>query len=96
MENIATNFSQGRIAALLSVCNVAWNSSIKWNTKVRPREYLTVLKDIGVNLSETIHKCTAQDQNYPCDIVLTEVMTNVGVCYTYNLLDSSLMFRDEV
>lgn len=89
-------FSQGRIAAMLSVCNVAWNSSIKWNTMVNSRDYARILKDIGIGRSDTIKKCVAQDQGYDCKIVLTEIITNMGICYTYNILDSPLMFRDEV
>lgn len=63
---------------------------------VNSRDYARILKDIGIGRSDTIKKCVAQDQGYDCKIVLTEIITNMGICYTYNILDSPLMFRDEV
>ena len=81
---------------MLSVCEIPWSPNIKWNTTTKPEEYPSLLKEVGFDPLLHIVRCQSRGQTFPCDTIFTEVITSYGICYTYNMIDSSEMFRDEM
>lgn len=91
-----TIFSQARIATMLSVCNGPWNASLKWSKQIDPRNFANLLDEMSFNLSQTIVRCETQDKKQPCKDIITKVLTSVGICFTYNIKNSSMIYRDDV
>ena len=85
------------MAALLQVCEDEWGSDKHhWFIPDQPENYITLLKDMILNRSHTLRQCSFQGVEYPCDMLLTETITSLGVCYTFNNLPASDIYRDIV
>ena len=90
------NFSRHRVAALMQVCIRHWGQKKFWDITDDPENYINLLKEMTMNRNLTLPQCSFQGIKYPCEDLLTETITNLGVCYTFNSLDESDVFRDIV
>ena len=78
----------------MSVCKNTWNSSIKWNTSTQPSQYISILRKLALDIRSIFDYCELPKDTYDCWEVLSEMITEHGLCYTYNSKSSSEIYRD--
>lgn len=54
-----------------------------------------VLKKLALNLSDFMHGCKFGTNLLNCNNSFSEVLTEEGICYTFNMSNSSEIFREE-
>ena len=83
----------------MSVCYmIHWKpSDIQWNTTIKADQHLTLLKNLTYKPQHIFSKCTFHGIEYPCDEKFwSSSVTNKGVCYTFNGLNTTDIYKDIV
>ena len=62
------------------------------NSTITPSDYLPLFKQYSFKYP--IRFCENKKEEQSCKKLLTEVLTNSGICYTVNIIDASEIFRD--
>lgn len=66
-------------------------SSAKGTDEIAP-----TLQTISLKLNKTIDYCSMGYDEINCGDLFTDIMTEEGSCFTYNMLDSSEIFKEDV
>lgn len=64
------------------------------NPSTFPDDFLDVVDKIRPNL--LLWNCMNMGGEIPCDNLFRPILTDEGVCYTYNMLDRKEIFKDNV
>jgi acid-sensing ion channel, other len=63
---------------------------------LKTEEIVPLLKNLTMKLNETTLFCKWQNEINLCDAYFTEIITEEGFCYTFNVLKNSELFREEM
>ena len=85
-----------RMEALFQVCDSSHLKYVNLNSSTDPREYIKLLKEMAVPFDEMFSVCLWRFDLIGCSKLLTEVFTEEGICYTFNMLEGKELFRSEV
>ena len=85
-----------RMEALFQVCDSHLFKYINLSSTTPPREYIKLLKDMAVPLDEMFFACLWRYDFMDCSKLYTEVITEEGICYTFNMLDGQELFKTDV
>jgi amiloride-sensitive sodium channel len=58
--------------------------------------FLDTIDEIKPNFLDRVYNCTFMGRELKCRDILIPVMTDEGVCYSFNILDRSQIFNDLV
>ncbi|XP_044262774.1 pickpocket protein 28-like [Tribolium madens] len=64
------------------------------NPKTFPDEFLDLLNTIKPNLIKW--NCMYLGEKYDCNQMFVKILTDEGICYTFNMLDRTDIYRDKV
>ena len=78
---------------MMQACLRQWVAGLSFSTIDQPRQYANILKDLSLQKEQTLSKCIFQGIEYPCETFLTEVVTDFGICYTFNTLNATDIYR---
>lgn len=56
-------------------------------------DLLKHIKAVSPTLSEVFHRCEWQGFQRPCNYLFNEIMTEEGMCFTFNFLNASEVYR---
>lgn len=85
-----------KLEALSQICSSHLFSSIDpLNSGLKSDKIVEVLKEIGLDFSESALFCKFGDEITSCNNFFTEVLTEDGVCYSFNMLEHSEVFNKE-
>jgi acid-sensing ion channel, other len=59
------------------------------------REIVSILNQISPPIEETFQHCTLVKRKAPCEDFFSEVITEEGKCFTFNVLNSSELLKTE-
>ena len=82
--------------ALSQVCDSHLLKYVDFNSSINPREYVKILKEMAVPFDEMFHNCHWRYNYLECSDLFTEVITEEGICYTFNMVDGNELFRTDV
>ena len=85
-----------RMAALSQVCDSHILKDVNLNSTTNPREYIKLLKEMAVPFDEMFFFCSWRSRYTECSNIFTEVITEEGICYTFNMLNAQELLRSEV
>lgn len=84
------------LEAIAQVCDPHLFSGVNISSGLKASEIVPLLKSITVSLNETTLFCKWRNQVALCDEFFTEIITEEGFCYTFNILNSSELFKEDV
>lgn len=82
---------------LLHVCDPQLMKSFNFTKSIihdNGDEFLIHLEELLYSLDESMFLCKWRDKYEGCDKIFNEVITDQGVCFTFNTLDHNALFRD--
>ena len=82
--------------ALFQVCDPNLIKNINISSKTSQREYIKLLKEMAVPFDDMFIDCVWSYDETKCSEIFTEVITEEGICYTFNMLDEKDIFRSKV
>lgn len=53
------------------------------------------LREIAPKINSTMFRCTYRSYDLPCKDLFSEVMTDVGLCFSFNMLNSRELYSDK-
>lgn len=97
--NVGDNLTIDELQALEAVaqiCDPHLMSAFPLESGLETDEILPLLRRITVSLNETTLFCRWRNAIGDCADFFTETITEEGFCYTFNVLDSTELFKEEV
>lgn len=83
------------LEAVSQTCDLHLFNGDFLNSGLKAKEIVPLLKSITVSLNETTLFCRWRNSINECSEYFTEILTEEGFCYTFNVLDASEMFKQE-
>jgi acid-sensing ion channel, other len=84
------------LEAIAQVCDPHLLSAFPINSGLQNAEILPLLRNITVSRNETTLFCKWRNDPGVCGDLFTEIITEEGFCYTFNVLHSAELFKEEV
>jgi amiloride-sensitive sodium channel len=84
------------LEAVAQICDPHLFEDLSIKSGLKTDEIVPLLKSITVSLNETTLFCKWRNSINSCGEFFTEVLTEEGFCYTFNVLDSSELYRQNV
>lgn len=81
-----------KMDALTQLCSFSFNQS----SKIELNDIPKILKKISPTLKETIGLCKWNKNSFKCYNHMKTIMTEEGSCFTFNMLSTSEIFKDNV
>ena len=82
--------------ALAQVCDAHLLMDKNLSRSTQPLECMKLLKDMAVPFEEMLYMCGWRFNPENCSNIFTEIITEEGFCYTFNMLKGQDLFRPEV
>lgn len=83
-----------RIKALMHICPVL-SHHIPFNDSVANESIYNIIQDIAPKVLESTYKCTWKRYEFICFELIKPTLTEDGVCFTFNALNSHEIYTDE-
>jgi acid-sensing ion channel, other len=83
------------LEAVAQVCDLHLLKDIPINSTLEPEEIVPLLKNMSIPLNESTLFCRWRNEMVLCDTFFSEVITEEGYCYTFNVMDSSELFKED-
>lgn len=88
---------QNFLAAKAQVCTLVFYKMIDEGTKNRTEYNFVKLLDQGApSVDETFFRCSNRYSTVECNLMLSRVLTDLGMCYTFNMQSYNLIFNKGV
>jgi amiloride-sensitive sodium channel len=84
------------LEAVAQICDAHLFDNLAIKSGLQAHEIVPLLRSITVSLNETTLFCKWRNSINSCSEFFTEILTEEGFCYTFNVLDSSELYRDNV
>ena len=84
---------------MLSVCFIIhWKiENLNWNTTYNAEQHIKLLTNITYPPDAIFYQCSFLGVDYPCNKqFLATSVTNKGICYTFNGMAATDIYRDIV
>ncbi|CRK87601.1 CLUMA_CG001397, isoform A [Clunio marinus] len=91
-----TEFELRGLEAVAQICDPHLFTNISIDSGLKVNEIVPLLKSITMSLNETTLFCKWRNTVLPCTDYFTEILTEEGFCYTFNVLDASELFKEDV
>lgn len=84
------------LEAVAQICDAHLFSDIQINSGLQADEIVPMLRNITMSLAQTTLLCNWGNSGVNCTKIFTEILTEEGFCYTFNILKASELFRQEM
>nr|XP_019556948.2 pickpocket protein 28-like [Aedes albopictus] len=92
-EEGISNLEYLRLRALLHVCPYM-SDYYEYNDSL-PVNFVSILQNIAIPFEDMFVSCKFRNYLVDCDTYLSQSITDSGVCYTFNAIDSEELLRTE-
>lgn len=84
------------LEAVTQICDPHLMMGVSIDSGLETFEIIPTLKRVTVSLNETTLFCRWRNSINLCSEFFSEIITEEGFCYTFNVLDAAELFRDDI
>lgn len=84
-----------KLDAIGQICDAHLLADYPVGNKTVNRNLIEILRDVAPQFNETLFHCKYRNFTDTCDKLFHEIVTEEGICYTFNALDGTEVYRDE-
>lgn len=84
------------LEAVVHVCDPHLFKDKILNSGLKSDEIVPLLKSITMSMNESILLCKWRNIFMDCSGLFTDIITEEGFCYTFNILNSQELFKEDV
>lgn len=89
--------SQNILQSILQICTkYSTEKKINFNSTVASKDSSKVLQQLSKAIKQSYRHCFFEGLHIECDSFFTKIITNYGVCYTFNILNASEIYKEDV
>ncbi|KAF7281904.1 hypothetical protein GWI33_004065 [Rhynchophorus ferrugineus] len=88
--------TEKKLGYLSLICNMDARWVSQSDSEFADYHLFEFLNDVQPNFDEMLSHCMFMGKPYSCSDLFFPVITDEGLCYTFNLLDRSQLYRDDV
>ena len=85
-----------KVEALAQVCDLHLFKDHNISSGIELNEIVPTLQQISPDLNQTMMFCRWRNEMQDCTDMFSEIITEEGSCHTFNMLDSSELFKEDV
>ena len=90
-----TNEELVRVEALAQICDAHLFSLHNISSGIELNQIVPTLQEISPDLNQTMMYCKWRNEMKDCNEIFSEIITEEGACHTFNMLDSSELFKED-
>lgn len=80
--------------ALSEICDKHLTDKFKFGGNVTDSKVINMIRDIAPTFAETMLLCKFRNKLEYCSDYFEEIMTDEGLCFTFNMLNSKELYRE--
>lgn len=80
--------------AVAQVCDVHLTDNFEVGGNITDNKVIDMLRKIAPTFNETMLLCKFRNKVKFCDQYFEEIMTDEGLCFTFNMLNPGELFRE--
>lgn len=84
-----------RMEAVIQLCDAHTVDNFKIGTAHTNGTLFDIIKDIAPTYNDTMFYCKWRNEDNFCDAFFRPILTEEGVCYTFNALNSRDIYKKE-
>lgn len=81
--------------ALTHICQFYFTDFVSFETKFVNESIYEVIQDMSLKFNDTLLECMWQYEYDNCSKFFAPLLTEAGVCFSFNALNSHEMYTDE-
>lgn len=90
-----TDEEKTTLEAVAQTCDAHLLTSFNVGNKTVNRNLISILREVAPQFNETLFQCKYRSFTDTCDKLFHEIITEEGICYTFNALDGKDIYREE-
>lgn len=80
--------------AVAQVCDAHLTDGFELGVNHTGNDIIDTLREIAAKFDDTMFVCKFRNQIRSCDDYFQEIMTEEGLCFTFNVLNSKEIYKD--
>jgi len=81
--------------ALSQICDPHLFKRFKIGANLAENKIIDMLREVAPTFNETMLYCNFRSEKNSCRNYFEEIMTDEGLCFTFNMLNAKELYRDE-
>lgn len=87
-------FRTRRLNGVVNVCPLLPNL-VSFKDRFENESIYDTIQDVAPQFEDIFNECFFDDRNYPCSQKMKPILTDDGLCFAFNALNSHEMYTNE-
>lgn len=81
--------------SVIHLCNAQLIEYLEFGQNITTNEIYDIVRDLAPSLNDTMYYCKWRNEFNDCNAIFLPILTEEGICYTFNALNSRDIYTNE-